>query len=46
MDDIVLYDMKSPKIPKDWDYKKSVTKMKKLVVNWKTISIEILHMTI
>jgi hypothetical protein len=43
MDDIVLYDMKSPKIPKDWDYKKSVTKMKKLVVNWKTISIEILQ---
>jgi len=43
MDDIVLYDMKSPKIPKDWDYKKSVTKMKKLVVNWKNISVEILQ---
>ena len=27
MDEIVLYDMKSPKIPKDWNYKKSVIKM-------------------
>ena len=27
MDEIVLYDMKSPKIPKDWNYKKSVTKI-------------------
>ena len=27
MDEIVLYDMKSPKIPKDWDYKKSVWKI-------------------
>ena len=27
MDDIILYDIKSPKIPKDWNYKKSVTKM-------------------
>ena len=43
MDDIVLYDMKSPIIPKDWDYEKSVTKMKKLVVNWKNISVEILQ---
>jgi hypothetical protein len=43
MDEIVLYDMKSPKIPKDWNYKKSVTKMRKLVVNWKTISVEILQ---
>ena len=43
MDDIVLYDMKSPKIPKDWNYKKSVTKMRKLVVSWKNISVEILQ---
>ena len=43
MDEIVLYDMKSPKIPKDWNYKKSVTKMRKLVVSWKNISVEILQ---
>ena len=43
MDYIVLYDKKSPRIPKDWNYKKSVTKMKKLVVNWKNILIEILQ---
>ena len=43
MDDIVLYDMKSPRIPKDWNYKKSVIKMRKLVVNWKNISVEILQ---
>ena len=43
MDEIVLYDMKSPKIPKDWNYKKSVIKMRKLVVNWKNISVEILQ---
>ena len=35
MDEIVIYEKKSPKIPKEWNYKKSVTKMKKLVVNWK-----------
>ncbi len=43
MDDIVLVEIKNPKIPKDWDYKKSVTKMRRLVVNWKSISIEILQ---
>ncbi len=44
MDDIVLIEMGSNlKIPKDWNYKKSVTKMKRLVLNWKNISIEILH---
>jgi len=43
MDDIVLIEIKNPKIPKDWDYKKSVTKMRRLVVNWKSISIEILQ---
>ena len=43
MDDIVLFEIKNPKIPKDWDYKKSVTKMRRLVVNWKSISIEILQ---
>ena len=44
MDDIVLIEMDSKlKIPKDWNYKKSVTKMKRLVLNWKNISIEILH---
>jgi hypothetical protein len=44
MDDIVLYDIKrSPKIPQNWDYRKSVKKMKKLVFSWKNISVEILE---
>jgi len=43
MDEIVLYDMKTPKIPKYWNYKKSFTKMRKLVVSWKNISVEILQ---
>lgn len=44
MDDIVLIEMNSKLIiPKDWNYRKSVTKMKRLVLNWKSISIEILH---
>ncbi len=43
MDNIVLYDIKSPKIYKDWGYKKSVAKRKKLSVNWGIISIEILQ---
>jgi hypothetical protein len=44
MDDIVLIEMNSKMIiPKDWNYRKSVTKMKRLVLNWKSISIEILH---
>jgi len=43
MDDIVLFEIKNPKIPKNWDYKKSVTKMRRLVMNWKSISIEILQ---
>jgi hypothetical protein len=43
MDDIVLLDIKNPKIPKEWNYRKSVTKMRRLVLNWKTISIEILQ---
>ena len=46
MDNIVLYDIKSPKIYKDWGYKKSVTKRKKLSVNWGIISIEIQIATI
>jgi len=43
MDEIVLYDMKYPKIHKDWNYKKSVTKMRKLVFSCKNISFEILQ---
>lgn len=44
MDEIVLFEMNGkPKVPKDWNYRKSVTKMKRLVLNWKNISIEILH---
>ena len=44
MDEIVLLEMNSkPKIPKDWNYRKSVVKMKRLVLNWKNISVEILH---
>ena len=44
MDEIVLYEIKrSPKIPQNWNYRKSVTKMKKLVFSWKSISVEILE---
>jgi hypothetical protein len=43
MDDIVLYEISNPKIPKEWNYRKSVTKMRRLVLNWKSISIEILQ---
>ncbi len=32
-----------PEVPKDWTYQKSVNKMRKLVVNWKNISVEILQ---
>jgi len=44
MDEIVTYELRgNPKIPKNWNYKKSVTKMKKLVFSWKNISVEILE---
>lgn len=44
MDDLVLYEIKSPKRPpRDWNYKRSVKKMKRLVLNWKDISVEILQ---
>jgi hypothetical protein len=44
MDEIVTYELgENPKIPKNWNYKKSVTKMKKLVFSWKSISVEILE---
>jgi hypothetical protein len=44
MDEIVLFEMTGkPKVPKDWNYRKSVSKMKRLVLSWKSISIEILH---
>lgn len=42
MDDIIIYDLKNPLIPDEWDYKGSVIKMKRLVLNWKSISVEIL----
>jgi len=42
MDDIIIYDIKNPLIPDEWDYKGSVIKMKRLVLNWKSISVEIL----
>ena len=42
MDDIIIYDLKNPLIPDEWDYKGSVKRMKRLVLNWKTISVEIL----
>ncbi len=35
MDDIIIYDIKNPSIPDEWDYKGSVIKMKRLVLNWK-----------
>jgi hypothetical protein len=44
MDEIVLIEMNSrPKVPKGWNYKKSVTKMRKLILSWKHISVDILH---
>jgi len=43
MDELVLLEMGSkPRLPKDWNYRKSVKKMKRLVLNWKNISVEIL----
>ena len=42
MDDIIIYDLKNPPIPEEWDYKGSVKRMKRLVLNWKSISVEIL----
>lgn len=44
MDELVLLEMGSkPRLPKDWNYRKSVKKMKRLVLNWKNISVEILN---
>ena len=44
MDELVLLDMNSkPRVPRDWDYRKSVKKMKRLVLNWRNISVEILN---
>ncbi len=42
MDDIIIYDLKNPSIPEEWDYNGSVKRMKRLVLNWKSISVEIL----
>jgi len=43
MDELVLLEIDSkPRLPKNWDYRKSVKKMKRLVLNWKNISVEIL----
>ena len=42
MDDIIIYELKNPSIPEEWDYKGSVKRMKRLVLNWKSISVEIL----
>jgi hypothetical protein len=42
MDDIIIYDLKNPSIPEEWEYKGSVKRMKRLVLNWKSISVEIL----
>ena len=42
MDDIIIYDLKNPLIPDEWNYKGSVKRMKRLVLNWKSISVEIL----
>lgn len=42
MDDIIIYELKNPSIPEEWDYNGSVKRMKRLVLNWKTISVEIL----
>lgn len=44
MDELVLLDMNSrPRVPRNWDYRKSVKKMKRLVLNWRNISVEILN---
>jgi hypothetical protein len=42
MDDIIIYDLKNPSIPEEWDYTGSVKRMRRLVLNWKSISVEIL----
>jgi len=44
MDELLLLEMGSkPRLPKDWNYRKSVKKLKRLVLNWKNISVEILN---
>ena len=44
MDELVLLEIESkPRLPKNWDYRKSVKKMKRLVLNWRNISVEILN---
>jgi len=44
MDELVLLEIDSkPRLPKNWNYRKSVKKMKRLVLNWKNISVEILN---
>lgn len=44
MDELVLLEIDSkPRLPKNWDYRKSVKKMKRLVLNWRNISVEILN---
>jgi hypothetical protein len=43
MDEILAYNYSNPEIPDNWEYGKSVKKVKKLVIKWKSISVEILH---
>lgn len=43
MDEIVLNEIKVVSVPQDWNYTKSVKKMRRLVLSWKNISVEILH---
>jgi len=44
MDELVLLKIDSkPRLPKNWNYRKSVKKMKRLVLNWRNISVEILN---
>jgi len=44
MDELVLLEIDSkPRLPKNWNYRKSVKKMKRLVLNWRNISVEILN---
>ena len=43
MEDIIISNYSLPSENSNWDYDKSIIKMKGLVLNWKNISVEILN---
>lgn len=42
MENLVVFEEK-PKIPEEWDYEKSVSKVKQQIYKWKNLSIEIIR---